>query len=261
MHFGQNGGKSKTEAMFFPASLKEDTSENNNAKIPLRNTDGGYITTTKSFQYLGSTIMPDLHEDIKICARINKGTAQVAMMIKLYRATKNISLKTKRKIFIATAINTVLWGCKSWTMSESNCRRLVKFNTNAFDAYSTSTCSKSNVTESKTRLSANNSTIFYTSWTCKLWIPQATTQEWTEQIAKWWTTVYPTTDLDLAANSDLASNPRPTGTRTGNSAVFKTAFKFQIFQHITQKPMHLSQNQPSNHSAHTNKTTNHKQQQ
>jgi hypothetical protein len=84
MHFGQNGGESKTEAMLFPASLKEYTSENDNVKIPLRNTDGGYITTTKYFKYLGSTITPDLHEDVKICARINKETAQVAMMIKFY---------------------------------------------------------------------------------------------------------------------------------------------------------------------------------
>jgi hypothetical protein len=68
MHFGQNGGESKMEAMFFPASLKEETSENDDAKIPLRNTDGGYITTTKSFKYLGSTITLELHEDVGICA-------------------------------------------------------------------------------------------------------------------------------------------------------------------------------------------------
>jgi hypothetical protein len=115
--------------MYFPASLKEDTSENDDAKIPLRNTEGGYMTTTNSFKYLGSTIMPGLHEDTKIQAWTDKGTAQAAMMIKFYRA-KNISLKTKRNIFVATAINTVLWGCKSWTMSESNCRRLVSFQHN-----------------------------------------------------------------------------------------------------------------------------------
>jgi hypothetical protein len=126
MHFGQDGSESKTEAMFFPASLRDNASKNNDVKIGLRNTDGGYITTTNSFKYLGSTITPDLHKDVKIRARMNKGTAQVAMMIKFYRA-KNISLKTKRNIFIATAINTVLWGCESWTTSESNCKRLVSF--------------------------------------------------------------------------------------------------------------------------------------
>jgi hypothetical protein len=52
--------------------------------------------------------------------------------------------------------------------------------------------------------------------TFKLWMPQATTHEWTERlatthewterIANWWLSVHPTTNIDLAANSDLASN-------------------------------------------------------
>jgi hypothetical protein len=100
MHFGQDNGESKTEAMFFLESLKDGTSENNFVKIPLvRNTDGGYITTTNSFKYLGSTIMSDLPEDVEICTQINEGTTQVAMMIKFYRAKNMISsLKTKRNI-------------------------------------------------------------------------------------------------------------------------------------------------------------------
>jgi exonuclease III len=265
MHFGQNGGESKTEAMFFPASLKDNTSENNDVKIPLRNTDGGYITTTNSFKYLGSTITPDLHEDVEIRTRINKGTAQVSMMIKFYRA-KNISLKTKRNIFIATAINTVLWGCESWTMSESNCRRLISFqhkcirrilNINMFqverDRIKNETVRKRfdnipHILDLITLRQANwigkiakmnderMPRKLLASWvnnprkvgrpqlcyrqtftrtinsivdsdyngTLKLWMPQATTDEWTKKIAEWWTAVYPTTDLDLAANSNLA---------------------------------------------------------
>ncbi len=215
--------------------------------------------------------MPGLHKDVKIRARINKGTAQVSMMIKFYRA-KNISLKTKRNIFIATTMNTVLMGCKPWTMSESNCRRLVSFqhkcirrilNINMFQV------ERNRIKNETVRKQFNNiphildlNTLRQANWigkmamtedermprkllaswvnnprkvrrpqlcyrqtftrtinsivdsdyngTCKLWMPQATTHEWTEQIAKWWTTAYPTTDLDLAANSDLASNLSPT---------------------------------------------------
>jgi hypothetical protein len=36
--------------------------------------------------------------------------------------------------------------------------------------------------------------------------------EWTKQIADWWTANYPTTNLDLEANSNLAANlnfPQP----------------------------------------------------
>jgi hypothetical protein len=274
MHFGQNGSESKTEAMYFPATLKGDTSENDEIKIPLRNTEGGYITTTNSFKYLGSTITPDLHEDTEIRARINKGTAQVAMMIKFYRA-RNISLKTKRNIFIATAINTVLWGCESWTMSESNCKRLVSFqhkcirrilNINMFqveqDRIKNETVRQRfdnipHILDLVTLRQANwigkmalmddkrMPRQLLASWvnnprkvgrpqlcyrqtfartikqivesdyngTFKLWMPQASTSnEWTKLIADWWTARNPTTDLDLAANSNLAANlnfPQP----------------------------------------------------
>jgi hypothetical protein len=84
MHLRQNGSKSKTKAIFFPPNLKVNTGENDNIKISLRNTEGGYITTTNSFKYLGSTVTPDLHKDAKIRTQISKGTAQVAMMIKFY---------------------------------------------------------------------------------------------------------------------------------------------------------------------------------
>jgi hypothetical protein len=39
--------------MFFLASLKDEVSENNDVnKAPLRNTEGGYITTNNSFKYV-----------------------------------------------------------------------------------------------------------------------------------------------------------------------------------------------------------------
>ena len=43
--------------------------------------------------------------------------------------------------------------------------------------------------------------------TFKLWMPQNTnTNEWSRKIAAWWTMKHPTTDLDLAANSNLTTN-------------------------------------------------------
>jgi hypothetical protein len=194
------------------------------------------------------------------------------MMIKFYRA-KNISLKTKRNIFIATAINTVLWGCESWTLSESNYGRLASFqhkciqhilNINMLqveqDRIKNETVRERfdkipHILDLITLRQANwigkmaimnderMQRKLLASWvnnprkvgrpqlcyrqtfartinsivdsdyngTFKLWMPQATTsQEWTKQIAKWWTAVYPTTDLDLASNLDLMSNLSPT---------------------------------------------------
>ena len=43
----------------------------------IADTNGGYITFTKSFQYLGSIIMSNLHDNKEIHACIKKATSQV----------------------------------------------------------------------------------------------------------------------------------------------------------------------------------------
>ena len=64
MHIGQDGKKSKTEAMYVPRSLQEDQRlPNLDEQIPCMD---GYITLTDKFKYLGSWISDTLKDDFEV---------------------------------------------------------------------------------------------------------------------------------------------------------------------------------------------------
>jgi hypothetical protein len=69
MHLGAGASKSKSEAMFFPAFLKEAKIQ---TKVPedLTFLGGSRIHFTRSFKYLGSIVTPCLNEDSEIEMRI-----------------------------------------------------------------------------------------------------------------------------------------------------------------------------------------------
>jgi hypothetical protein len=71
MHVGSSTAKAKSEAMFFPSSLKEAKMQSELPEdITLPN--GARIHFTDSFKYLGSYITPLLSEDFEIESRIKK---------------------------------------------------------------------------------------------------------------------------------------------------------------------------------------------
>ena len=71
MHVGSSTAKAKSEAMFFPSSLKEAKMQSELPEdITLPN--GARIHFTDSFKYLGSYITPLLNEDFEIESRIKK---------------------------------------------------------------------------------------------------------------------------------------------------------------------------------------------
>jgi hypothetical protein len=74
MHVGSNASKSKSEAMFFPASLKQAKQEIADGILPkdLTLPGGEMVHFVHKFKYLGSIITPLLNEDAEIKARIKK---------------------------------------------------------------------------------------------------------------------------------------------------------------------------------------------
>ena len=71
MHVGTRNKKSKTEAMFFPASLKEATILQKDFSTNfLLNNGVNNIQFMDAFKYQGSIITPCLTEDKEIDARI-----------------------------------------------------------------------------------------------------------------------------------------------------------------------------------------------
>ncbi|MHA7927792.1 MAG: hypothetical protein ACX936_21550, partial [Marinobacter sp.] len=128
MHIGRegvDGGKSKTEAMFFPKSLQPDLYKHNFAHEKVQ-VGEGHITYTRKFKYLGSWITEDLRDDEDTSQRLQKAAKAMGKIRHLLH-DKHTSMRTKRLLYEATVINTLIWGCESWTMSEMNRRRLDSF--------------------------------------------------------------------------------------------------------------------------------------
>lgn len=80
MHVGRNGKRSKTEVLCCPTRMDPINEE-------FEVTEGGMITFTDSFKYLGSYISKDLKDDINAEKRIQAaGKAFGAIRHRLFRA-------------------------------------------------------------------------------------------------------------------------------------------------------------------------------
>jgi hypothetical protein len=118
----------------------------------------GFISFTDSFLYLGTLITPDLRTSkTDVRSRIKKATAQVSALRPFFQHP-DIDLETKTTVYIATALNMALWGCKAWTITDSIKRALQVFhhrslrtilNINMFEV------KKQRITNAQTRKRAN----------------------------------------------------------------------------------------------------------
>lgn len=129
----ENGNKikSKTEAMFFPGTNNDSDTENNIPnELPPDVTFGPnecyHIHYTNSFKYLGCRITPDLTDEKEISVRIATATNQVMQMTNLANATRRHPWSL-RYFFQQIPINTVLYGCEAWTLTQNLKRKLQSF--------------------------------------------------------------------------------------------------------------------------------------
>jgi hypothetical protein len=86
----------------------------------------GFISFTDSFLYLGTLITPKLRDETDVRSRIKKATAQVNALRPFFQHP-DIDLKTKTTVYNARALNTALWGCKAWAITDSIKRTLQVF--------------------------------------------------------------------------------------------------------------------------------------
>jgi hypothetical protein len=86
----------------------------------------GFISFTDSFLHLGTLITPDLRDKMHVRSRIKKATAQVGTLRPFF-PHPDINLKTKTTVYTATALDTALWGCEAWTITDSIKRTLQVF--------------------------------------------------------------------------------------------------------------------------------------
>lgn len=123
MHIGRQGKQSKTEAMYFPSKIDGYTLAAETEQIVV---EDGYITYCDKFKYLGSIIEPNLRDHLEIRTRIRKAQGQIGGLIGFFRHP-NIPLASKKLLYLQVPLNTVLWGCESWTLSAEITRELQVF--------------------------------------------------------------------------------------------------------------------------------------
>jgi hypothetical protein len=97
MHIGSDTTKSKSEAMFFPSTLKQARHKVLNSVIPedLSLPNNKKVHFVHSFKYLGSIITPLLKKDAEIDARIKKARSIIGIA-KSFFDKKKMSIKKSR---------------------------------------------------------------------------------------------------------------------------------------------------------------------
>ena len=133
MHVGTAAEKSKSVAMYFPATLKK-TQEQNKIKSLLPdiklNNNTNLIHFVQDFKYLGSIISNDLKEDTEIKARIKKAWSVIGAM-KFVLKNKDVNLNTKIFLYTTAPLQVLLWGAESWSLSKQNLNALIVFHHSA----------------------------------------------------------------------------------------------------------------------------------
>jgi hypothetical protein len=132
MHLGSETSKSKSEAMFFPSSLKQARLDYDNNILPndLQLPSNKKVHFVKNFKYLGSTITPLLNEDAEIDIRIRKAKSIMGAS-KHFFDNRDIGKKIKAEIYIAGPLNALLWGCEAWNLTKNNLKRIMSFHHSA----------------------------------------------------------------------------------------------------------------------------------
>ena len=128
MHLGNETTKSKSEAMFFPASLKQARSDQANDHVPeeLILPNNKKVHFVNRFKYLGSIITPLLNEDAEIDTRIKKAKSIMGAS-KYFFDSRDVDKRIKAEIYIAGPLNALLWGCEAWNLTKDNLRKIMSF--------------------------------------------------------------------------------------------------------------------------------------
>lgn len=118
--------KSKTEAMYFP----------NDSNMPITDHlktgkydvgDKKFVSYTTHFKYLGTYLSQNLSDDYDIDQRLIAATRHFNAYGRRFFRDRKIQLHLRTRLYIATTINILLWGCDSWALKQEHIRKLNVF--------------------------------------------------------------------------------------------------------------------------------------
>ena len=101
------------------------TRKENTPQIKLE-IDGTEIKQVQNFKYLGQTISDDGKCDVEITKRIEIARAAFNSL-KGALLSSNISLNTKKRIIKCYVWSTLLYGCETWTVTQTHINKLQAF--------------------------------------------------------------------------------------------------------------------------------------
>ena len=84
------------------------------------------VESVQAFKYLGSTMTKDNKMDSEIAERIGSGNRCAFALHKVLKS-RNISRRTKLRVYNVVIRPTALYGCESWTLTKERRRRLEVF--------------------------------------------------------------------------------------------------------------------------------------
>ena len=122
-HVGRSGSKSKTEAMYFPPPRSSYEDANT---LPLE-VDGGVVTFTQAFKYLGSLVTSNLDDSAEVDARIRSASAAFASLRVQLFGCKAVKLTHKKSAYEGLVLGLLLYGSESWSLTQELRRRLQTF--------------------------------------------------------------------------------------------------------------------------------------
>ena len=130
MHVGRNGLKAKTEAVFYPSAAKAknpDPLDTRDIEV-----DGGTVSFTDKFRYLGSIIADTLTDDAECDARISAASKAFGALKTQLFGVRHIRTRAKKNAYEALALSILFYGCECWILSAAMRDKVVKFHRDDF---------------------------------------------------------------------------------------------------------------------------------
>jgi len=120
--------KSKTEAMYFPAHSKpiEEVEEDLISGRIIISGDK-FVDFTNKFKYLGTYLAQNLSDDTDVDDRITAASKNFNALGKELFRNRKISLHIRCRLFVATTINILLWGCDTWAITRTQLNKIEVF--------------------------------------------------------------------------------------------------------------------------------------
>jgi hypothetical protein len=125
MHVGRGGKQAKTEAVFYPSAEKlksPNPSDTSDLMV-----DGGTVSFTDKFKYLGSIIADNLKDDAECDARISAANKAFGAIKQQYFCVRGVETRAKRHAYEAIVLSLLFYGSESWVLSEKMAHKIKMF--------------------------------------------------------------------------------------------------------------------------------------